>query len=314
MLPAGRLRQAAALAGAVAARQSGPVELLRMSVDGAELAVGVAGDRARPAFLLLHGFPGSSATFRNVIGPLSEDCLVIAPDLPGFGASPPFAAASFARFADLVAMLLVSLGVERYHLYLHDFGAAVGLHLATRAPQAIRSLVIQNANAHESGMGPAWAATRAYWGDPTPQRQAEATAHLTWQGTRDQYVGGIPEDIARRIPPQWDEDWRVMSLPGRLEQQRALVLDYRKHVARFGEIGHYLQRRQPPVLMLWGRHDVFFDLQETVSWMQDLPRMEAHVLDGPHFLLETHAAECVALMRAFLARGRGAPASASARP
>ena len=93
-----------------------------------------------------------------------------------------------------------------------------------------------------------------------------------------------------------------MSLPGRLALQRALVRDYRSHVARFREIAAYLERHQPPALMLWGRHDIFFDLDETLSWMRALPRMEAHILDGPHFLLETHAAECADLMRAFLRR------------
>jgi pimeloyl-ACP methyl ester carboxylesterase len=284
----------------------GKHRLQRLQVNGADLAVRLAGDRAKPALLLIHGFPSSSATFRHVISPLSRDCFVIAPDLPGFGSSAPIEQPSFSRFADVVQQLLAQLGVDTFHLYLHDFGAAVGLHLATRTPHAIRSLVIQNANAHESGMGPQWAATRAYWHDPTPQREAEATAHLTLEGTRDQYVGGVPKDIAERIDPAlWQEDWRVMSLPGRLHMHRALVLDYRHHHARFGEIARYLERWQPPALMLWGRHDVFFDIEETLSWMKALPRMEAHILDGPHFLLETHADTCAALMRGFVRRVEG---------
>jgi len=281
---------------------------LKFEIDGAELAVRLEGEREKPALLLIHGFPGSSASFRNVIGALAEDCLVIAPDLPGFGRSDPIDAPTFSRFADMLDELLERLGVSSFHLYLHDYGAAVGLHLATRAPRRIRSLVIQNANAHESGMGSQWSATKAYWDEPTPEREAAATAHLTYEGTRDQYVGGVPEDIAACIDPRlWEEDWRIMSLPGRLETQRALVLDYASHRARFGEIAEYLERWQPAALMLWGRHDVFFDIEETLSWMQALPRMEAHVLDGPHFLLETHPAECAALMRAFVRRvdGRG---------
>ena len=281
-------------------------ELVRCEIDGVDLAVRLAGDRARPALLLIHGFPSSSGSFREVIGPLAQDCFVIAPDLPGFGDSPPVERPSFARFAELIDGLLTRLGVGSFHLYLHDYGAPVGLHLATRAPRRIRGLVVQNANAHESGMGPQWSATRAYWADPTSEHEAEATAHLSVDGVREQYVGGVPRDIAERIDPRvWENDWRIMSLPGRLELQRALVLDYRNHVARFGEIADYLARWQPPALMLWGRHDVFFGLEETLSWMKALPRMEAHVLDGPHFLLETHAAECAALMRAFVARVEG---------
>jgi pimeloyl-ACP methyl ester carboxylesterase len=286
-------------------------ELVRFEIDGAEMAVRLAGDREKPALLLIHGLPNSSEFFRNVIGTLATDCFVIAPDLPGFGDSEPVEHPSFARFADMIDGLLARLGAgsadrRSFHLYLHDFGAAVGLHLATRAPRRIRSLIVQNANAHESGMGPQWSPVRAYWNDPTPEREAEVTAFLTFEGTRNQYVGGVPRDIAERIDPRlWEEDWRIMSLPGRLETHRALVLDNRTHVARFGEIANYLARWQPPALMLWGRHDIFFDLQETLSWMKALPRMEAHILDGPHLLLETHAAECAVLMSAFIRRAEG---------
>ena len=281
---------------------SDPV-LMRFEIGAARLNVVVTGDRNKPALLLIHGFPSSSRSFRNVIGPLAQDCFVIAPDLPGFGGSEPIAQPSFSRFADVIDGLLAQLSVESFYLYLHDYGAAVGLHLATRAPGRIRGLIIQNANAHESGIGPQWEATKTYWRDPTPKHEADATSHLSFEGTRDQYVGGLPEDLVRRIDSQlWEEDWRVMSLPGRLEMHRALVLDYRSHVARFGEIASYLERSQPPALLLWGRHDIFFDLAETLSWMKALPRMEAHVLDGPHFLLETHAAECAALMRNFVQR------------
>jgi pimeloyl-ACP methyl ester carboxylesterase len=285
--------------------------LVRVEMEGVELAVQLSGTRDKPSLLLLHGFPSSSQSFRNVVGPLARDCFVIAPDLPGFGASEPTTRPSFSRFADIVSALLAQLGCKSYYLYLHDFGAAVGLHLATRAPREIRGIIVQNANAHESGLGPQWSATRAYWENPEPEREAEATAHLTRDGTRDQYVSGVPQDIIERIDPQlWEEDWRVMSLPGRLETQRELVLDYRNHVARFGEIASYLDRWQPPALMLWGRHDIFFELDETLSWMHALPRMEAHILDGPHFLLETHHAECSALIRAFIKRTMANPPGA----
>ncbi len=281
-------------------------EMTRFGFEGAEMAVRLAGDTEKTAVLLIHGFPSSSESFRNVISTLARDCFVIAPDLPGFGESEPVERPSFSRFADMIDGLLERLDVRSFHLYLHDYGAAVGFYLATRAPGRIRGLIIQNANAHESGMGPEWSATKAYWDDPTPQREAEATAHLTFEGTRDQYVGGAPREIAARIDPRlWEEDWRVMSLPGRFEMQRALVFDYRNHFSRFDEIADYLEHWQPPALMLWGRHDIFFDLNETLSWMKALPRMEAHILDGPHFLLETHPDESAALMSTFIRRVEG---------
>lgn len=272
-------------------------------VTGARLAVRLAGDPRRPALLLLHGFPSSSTSFRDVMDVLARDCFVVAPDLPGFGISEPVEGPSFELFATLLDELLIQLDVGSFHLYLHDYGAATGLHLATRDPHRIRSLVIQNANAHESGLGPQWKDTKAYWEAPNAHGEEKATAHLSWEGTRDQYVGGVPPAVAARIDPwRWEEDWRAMSLPGRMATHRALVLDYRNHVARYPQIAAYLQRWQPPALMLWGRHDIFFDLQETQAWMQALPRMEAHILDGPHFLLETHAAECAELMSTFIRR------------
>jgi pimeloyl-ACP methyl ester carboxylesterase len=278
-------------------------ELHKFQVGGKEIAVRLSGAREKPALLLIHGFPSSSVSFRDITDPLARDCFVIAPDLPGFGSSEPIGQPSFSRFADVMDGLLMMLDIRSFHLYLHDFGAAVGLFLATRSPSRIRSLIVQNANAHQSGMGPQWSATRTYWADPTSQHAAAATAHLTFDGVRSQYVGDVPEDIAKRMDSRlWAEDWRIMSLPGRLEMQRALVLDYRHHVARFAEIATYLEQWQPPALMLWGRHDIFFDLDETLSWMKALPRMEGHVLDGPHFLLETHAMECAALMGAFIRR------------
>ena len=54
--------------------------------------------------------------------------------------------------------------------------------------------------------------------------------------------------------------------------------------------------------MVWGRHDPFFELAEVLSWMQALPRMEAHVLDAGHKLLETHAGTAVSLMLDFIRR------------
>jgi pimeloyl-ACP methyl ester carboxylesterase len=277
---------------------------MRLS-SGIDLAFRTAGERGRDAILLLHGFPSSSRTFRDVIGPLSRSAFVVAPDLPGFGASDVLPEASFAAFADAVEELLARLDVGARFLYLHDFGAPVALRLAMRAPHLVRGLIVQNANAHRSGLGPQWAATLAFWSRPDARTEAAATAHLTLEGTRDQYVAGVPPDVAARIDPRnWQEDWRVMCLPGRLEMQRRLVADYAGHVAQFDDIAAYLKAHQPPALMLWGRHDAFFDIAEIPSWLAALPRMEAHILDGGHFLLETHAAEACALMRTFVERAR----------
>jgi pimeloyl-ACP methyl ester carboxylesterase len=269
--------------------------------QGGELAFRVAGNAADTALVLLHGFPSSSATFRDVIGPLAERAYVVAPDLPGFGASDLPPEPTFDALTRAVDELLSRLGVGRRFLYVHDFGAPVALRLAMQAPELVEGLIIQNANAHRSGFGSAWQATFDFWATPTPETERAATAHLTLEGTRDQYVGGLPPEVAARVDPAgWIEDWRVMGLPGRLDLQRGLVADYGRYAARFDEVAEYLTVHQPPALLLWGRHDVFFDIAEVHSWMVDLPRMEAHVFDGGHFLLETHARQAGQLMLDFV--------------
>jgi len=278
---------------------------LRLS-GGNDLAVVTAGDPSNPALLLLHGFPSSSRTFRDVIPVLAEKAYVIAPDMPGYGESDVVPAPSFSALSDAITELLERYDVGPRHIYLHDYGAPVGLTIAMNAPELVSGLIIQNANAHRTGFGPEWEATLAYWSQPDAVNEAEATAHLTADGVRDQYVAGVPPEVAARISPEvWRQDWDVMCLPGRMDTQRALVADYANHAARFDEIADYLSAAQPDALMIWGRHDAFFAIAETLSWMQDLPRMEAHILDGGHFLLETHAAEAAALMVQFIDRSEG---------
>jgi len=282
-----------------------PRHRLRLS-GGTELSFLTAGDPSRPAVLLLHGSPSSSRMFREVIPELSRIAHVIAPDLPGFGESDVLPSPSFPAFGEAVSELLDRLSIGPRYLYLHDYGAPVGFDIALREPERVLGLIIQNANAHRTGLGPQWDATQTpYWSHPTPENEAAATAHLTFEGTRGTYTSGCPADVAARIPPEsWEEDWRVMNLPGRMETQRALIRDYGNYVARFDAIADYLARRQPPALMVWGRHDPFFELDEVLSWMRSLPRMEAHVLDAGHKLLETHAAAAAALMLDFIRRNQ----------
>ena len=230
---------------------------------------------------------------------------MIAPDLPGFGESEPLPSPSFQAFTDAISELLAHLRAGPRYMYVHDFGAPVALEIAMRSPESVLGLIVQNANAHETGQGPGWADTKAFWRNPSPENEAKATAHLTLEGTRDQYVAELPQDIAAQIAPDnWLEDWRVMQLPGRMETQRALIADYGNYVSRFDQIADYLAKMQPPSLMIWGRHDAFFALDETLSWMKALPRMEAHILDGGHFLLETQGEKAADLMVEFVTAKR----------
>lgn len=278
---------------------------LRLS-GGTELSYITAGDASKPPLLLLHGTPNSARMFLGVVPALTQVAYVIAPDLPGCGESDVLPAVSFAAIGQAVSELLDHLAIGPRFIYLHDWGTPVGLQIAMQAPERVLGLIVQNANAHRTGWGPGWAPTRAYWSRPNAQNEAAATAHLTLEGTRDTYISGVPADVAERIPAaHWKEDWRVMNLPGHLDTQRALIADYAHYAGRFSAIAKYLEHWQPPAVMVWGRHDIYFDLTEVLSWMRALPRMEAHILDGGHLLLETHATEAAALMCDFIRRTRG---------
>ena len=274
-------------------------------VDGLELFFREAGRPGGPTVLLLHGFPSSSHTFREVMPVLADAAYVIAPDLPGFGmSSSPTVDEydySFDNVSRTVEDLLDQLAVERFFVYLHDFGAPVGYHLATRYPERIRGLIVQSGNAHDDGLGEQWDSARAYWADPTEGRRAALPDWLNFAGTRDQYLAGLPERLRTLHPPEsWHLDWARMRRPGNLDAQFALFRDYAGHVARFDEIAGYHRAHQPPALVLWGRRDAYFDVGEVLAYHRALDRMDAHLYDGGHFLLETHAAECAALMRAFV--------------
>jgi pimeloyl-ACP methyl ester carboxylesterase len=275
---------------------------LRLS-GGTELSFLIAGEASKPAVLLMHGVPNSARMFQEVAPELAKVAYVIAPDLPGFGESDVLPNASFPAFARAITELLERLAIGPRYIYLHDFGAPVGFEIAMQAPEQVLGLIVQNANAHRTGFNAMWAETLDYWSHPTPENEAAATAHLTLEGTRDQYISNVPPEVAARISPElWEEDWRVMCLPGRMETQRALIADYGNYIKRWDAIHEYLARRQPPAVMIWGRHDPYFDIAETLSWMQALPRMEAHVLDAGHLMLETHSAVAAPLMVEFIRR------------
>lgn len=276
-----------------------------LDVDGLEIFYREAGTPDQPCVLLLHGFPSSSHLFRHVMPPLAEVSHVVAPDLPGFG----FSAApgvdeheyTFAHLADTVEEFLDRIGVEKFFVYLHDFGAPVGYHLATRHPERILGLIVQNGNAHDDGLGSQWDSARAYWSDPTEENRARLPEWLNFDGVRDEYTSGLPDRVRVLQPPEpWHLDWSRMSRPGNLDAQFRLFRDYASHVARFDDLADYHRTHQPPCLVLWGRHDEYYDLAEIMGYARVLDQLEMHVYDAGHMLLETHWPECAAVMAAFV--------------
>ncbi|QDP80067.1 alpha/beta hydrolase [Nocardia otitidiscaviarum] len=277
-----------------------------LDVGGIEVFYREVAAVAEPCVLLLHGFPSSSHTFRDVLAPLGEVSRVVAPDLPGFG----FSAApgvddyeyTFAHLADTVEAFLERIGVEKFFVYLHDFGAPVGYHLATRHPERILGLIVQNGNAHHDGLGSQWDTAKDFWADPSDANRARLPEWLNFEGTRYQYLGALPERVRELHPPEsWHLDWARMMRPGNVEAQFRLFRDYANHVARFDELAEYHRTYQPPCLLLWGRHDAFYELDEIMAYARELDRLDMHVYDGGHLVLETHAGECATAMREFVA-------------
>jgi pimeloyl-ACP methyl ester carboxylesterase len=274
-----------------------------VAVDGVTVAYREAGLAGAPGVLLLHGFPSSSHSFRNVMSPLAEVARVVAPDIPGSGLTevPDGYAYSFESLGRTIDAFTQAIGLERFFLYVHDYGAPVAYYLALAHPDRILGLIVQNGNAHEEGLGHAWDDARAYMADPTPEHRAKLPDWLTFEGTRDQYIGVGPERLKQLNPPEdWHGDWERLRRPGLTDIQFGIFVDYAWHIARFAQISAYHRRHQPPTLVLWGRHDPYFAVEEVLAYNREMERIDIHILDGAHLLLETHSPECAALMCDFV--------------
>jgi pimeloyl-ACP methyl ester carboxylesterase len=273
-------------------------------IDGLRVHYRESGEPSSTAVLLLHGFPSSSYSFREVLPVLGAHVYAVAPDLPGFGFSDAPTLEeyeyTFEHLSYVVEALLEDLGIARYVLYVTDFGTPVGYFMATRHPERVLGLVVQNGNVHEAGLNAAWDAPRRFWADPSEENRAALPVWLTSEGTRDQYLAGLPAEVRELHPREsWHLDWERLSRPGNTAAQFQLFCDYRHHVARFSEIAAYHREHQPACLVLWGRHDTFYDIAEVLAYHQVMTTFEAHVYDAGHFLLETHGHEVAELLATF---------------
>lgn len=284
----------------------------RVRVSGIEIFYREAGRPDAPPLLLLHGFPTSSHMFRHLIPALADRYRIVAPDYPGFGYSafPPRTefTYSFAAIARAIAAFVAAIGLDRYALYIQDYGAPVGLRLALMAPERVTALITQNGNAYEEGLSPLWEPLRAYWRDPSEPNRATLRGWLSEAGTRLQYSAGVARDQLERLAPDsWELDWSRLSRPGNADVQLDLFGDYRTNVELYPDFQRFLREWRPPTLVLWGQNDPFFTVGGARAFLRDVPAAELHLLDGSHFLLETHGPHAIRRIRDFLARrlGRG---------
>ena len=243
--------------------------------------------------------------FRDLIPALADRYRVIAPDLPGFGFSdapdPTRFQYSFDRLADVIGKFTEVVGLDRYALYVFDYGAPVGFRLATRHPERVTALISQNGNAYEEGLSEGWNPIQRYWQEPTPANRAALRDFLLPEATRLQYTHGVA-DVARLAPEAYTLDSALLARPGNDEIQLDLFLDYKSNVALYPAFQAYLRTHRPPTLAVWGRNDPFFLPAGAEAFKRDVPAAEVHFLDTGHFALETHAAEIANIIRGFLGR------------
>jgi pimeloyl-ACP methyl ester carboxylesterase len=276
------------------------------TVDGRRLFYREAGDVDAPAVVLLHGFPTSSHMFRHLIPALASDYHVIAPDHLGFGLSdaPPADefGYTFNALTDLTAGLLNGLGIDRYALYVQDYGAPIGWRLALSRPEAITGIVSQNGNAYHAGFVEGfWKTIWDYHETPSEETEAPVRAFLTLDATRWQYVTGVTDETLVD-PEAWHHDYALLSRPGNDEIQLALFRDYASNPPMYPSVHRYFRSSNVPLLAVWGRGDEIFGPAGAEAFASDLPDAEIHLLDGGHFLLESALDDVAALITDFLGR------------
>jgi pimeloyl-ACP methyl ester carboxylesterase len=279
-----------------------------VEVDGLSLFYREAGPKAAPTILLLHGLPSSSRMFEPLFARLSDGYRLVAPDYPGFGHSDwPDSKAFAYTFDHLAAMMnrfAVALGLSRYTLYMQDYGGPVGFRMALAHPERIESLIVQNAVAHNEGLGAIWKTRRAFWADRAANEVALRTNLLSLATTRARHLGSDP-NVERYDPDLWTDEFAFLSQPGQADIQSDLFYDYRTNVDSYPNWQAWMARNRPRLLVLWGKYDPSFDPSEPEAYRRDVPNSQIHVLEAGHFALDTAADEIAGLIRGFVSAGVG---------
>ena len=262
-----------------------------------------AGPKDAPTLLLLHGLPSSSRMFEPLFSRLSNRYHLVAPDYPGFGHSdwpnPKAFAYTFDHYAEIMNQFTETLGLARYTLYMQDYGGPVGFRMALANPDRIESLIVQNAVAHNEGLGPIWKTRRAFWADRTANESALRNNLLSLPTTRTRHVGSDP-NVERYDPDLWSDEFAFLSQPGQADIQSDLFYDYRTNVDAYPKWQAWMREKQPRLLVTWGKYDPSFDLSESEAYRRDVPSAQVHVLDAGHFALDTAADRIAQLVGNFM--------------
>jgi len=274
-----------------------------IQVDGLSIFYREAGPADAPVLLLLNGLPSSSRMFEPLFSRLSDHFHLVAPDYPGFGHSdwpdPKKFAYTFDNYALVMNHFTEALGLYRYTLYMQDYGGPVGFRMALIHPDRIDGLIVQDAVAHNEGLGANWKTRRAFWADRTANESALRTNLLSLAATRTRHVGNDPA-VEQYNPDLWSDEFAFLSQPEQAEIQSDLFYDYRTNVDAYPKWQAWMREKQPRLLVIWGKYDLSFDPSEPEAYRRDVPNAEIHVLDAGHFALDTAADQIAVLVQNFV--------------
>lgn len=276
-----------------------------VEIDGLNIFYREAGPADAPVVLLLHGFPTSSHMFRNLIPALADRYHVLAPDYPGYGQSDmpdrSTYAYTFDGFGEIVGKLLKMLKIEKYAMYLMDYGAPVGWRLFLKHPEATTALIIQNGNAYDEGLKAFWDPIKKYWKDGSKESREAILGLVSLETTKFQYTDGV-DDKTRISPDNWVHDQALLDRPGNADVQMDVMYDYRTNLPLYPAVQELFRKHQPPTLIVWGERDVIFPADGAHPYKRDLQDLEFHLLPTGHFAYEDKADEMLPLIRGFLER------------
>jgi len=274
-----------------------------VKVDGLSIFYREAGPKDAPVILLLHGLPSSSRMFQPLLTRLSERYHLIAPDYPGYGHSdwpdPKEFDYTFDRVASVMYDFALAVGLSRYTLYMQDYGGPVGFRMVLAHPERVQALIVQDAVGHNEGLGANWATRRAFWADRQTNEEALRKNLLSMAATKTRHVGDDP-NVDLYDPDLWTDEYAFLNSPGQAQIQSDLFYDYRTNVENYPKWQAWMQKSQPELLVIWGKHDLSFDPGEPERYRNDVPKAQVHVLDAGHFALDTKADEIASLVRDFI--------------
>jgi pimeloyl-ACP methyl ester carboxylesterase len=280
-----------------------PVSYRNVKVDGLNIFYREAGAKDAPTILLLHGLPSSSRMFDPLFARLSGQYHLVAPDYPGFGHSdwpdPKQYSYTFDNLASAMTHFAESLGLTRYTPYMRDYGGPVGFRMALAHPERVNALIVQDAVSHNEGLGANWVTRRAFWADRASHDDALRANLLSLQATKTRHVGDDPH-VELYNPDLWTDEFYFLNAPGQSQIQSDLFYDYRTNVEAYPKWQAWMQKTQPRLLVIWGKHDLSFDPGEPERYRKDVPSAEVHVLDAGHFALDTKADEIADLIHKFM--------------